>query len=273
MMELPKDFYKSHEFVTLAADVMFVSGIPFLVTKSRGIKFFTGEFVPTCRVAYLAKCLRKVLYLYAKGGFLVNVCLMDREFEAVKEHLPLVELNITAAREHVPEIEREIRQIKTKTRAYASERDYKYIPTLLLIHTVYTAIFWLNAFASGTDNYGIAPRTIVTRIPTNFRRDCKVASGEYVEVEYADVITNTQKPRTYPCLAFEPSGYRQGTTKCLDILTNKVVHRRVIRHLPMPLDIRGKVEALGKRSAKAIKKGSLQFLNRKGEKFSWDNDE
>ena len=100
---------------------MFVSGIPFLVTKLRGITFFTGEFLPTRRTAYLAKCLRKVLYLYAKGGFLANVCLMGREFKAVKEHLPLVELNTTAAREHVPEIEGGIRQIKEKTRAYASE--------------------------------------------------------------------------------------------------------------------------------------------------------
>ena len=83
---IPRDFYKLHKFVTLAADVMFVCGIPFLVTRSRGIKFYTGEFIPNRKAGQLAKSLRKVLYLYAKGGFLVNCCLMDREFEAVKEH-------------------------------------------------------------------------------------------------------------------------------------------------------------------------------------------
>ena len=158
-VEIPRDFYKLHKFVTLTADVMFVSGIPFMVTKSRGIKFYTGEFLPTREAVHPANCLRKVLYLYAKGGFIVNVCLMDREFEAVKKHLPLVEINTTAAREHVPEIESGIRRIKEKTRAYESEWEYLYIPTLLLIHTVYCAIYWLNAFANGTENYGICSGT------------------------------------------------------------------------------------------------------------------
>ena len=41
---------------------------------------------------------------HEKGDFIVNVCLMDREFESVQKHLPLVEINTIAAREHVPEI-------------------------------------------------------------------------------------------------------------------------------------------------------------------------
>ena len=38
LVEIPKDFYKLHKFVTLTAGVMFVSGIPFMVTKSRGTR-------------------------------------------------------------------------------------------------------------------------------------------------------------------------------------------------------------------------------------------
>ena len=34
-----------------------------------------------------------------------------------------------------------------------------------------------------------------------------------------------------------------------------------------------KVEAWGKRSARAIKRNRIDFLNRKGEKFDWDNDD
>ena len=44
----------------------------------------------------------KVVYGYARGGFVVNLILMDMEFEKVKDALPLVEVNTTAAREHVP---------------------------------------------------------------------------------------------------------------------------------------------------------------------------
>ena len=39
----------------------------------------------------------------------VKLDLMDKDFDAVKEHLPFLEINTTAAREHVAEIERELR--------------------------------------------------------------------------------------------------------------------------------------------------------------------
>ena len=31
-VEVPRDFYELHKFVTLTADVMFINGLPFLVT-------------------------------------------------------------------------------------------------------------------------------------------------------------------------------------------------------------------------------------------------
>jgi hypothetical protein len=42
-----REFMKLHKYVTLVADVMFVNGVTFLVTMSRGIKFVTAEHVPT----------------------------------------------------------------------------------------------------------------------------------------------------------------------------------------------------------------------------------
>ena len=39
---------------------------------------------------------------------------MDREFEPVKDLVPIVEINTTAAREHVGLIERRIRVVKEK---------------------------------------------------------------------------------------------------------------------------------------------------------------
>ena len=106
-----------NKFVTLGADVMFVAGVPFFVTYSRKIKFTTGEFLPRRTARQLANSLKKVLYLYARGGFIVRLCLMDREFEPVKDLVPLVEINTTAAREHVGLIERRIRVVKEKNKS------------------------------------------------------------------------------------------------------------------------------------------------------------
>ena len=113
-VHVPREYYKLNKFVTIGADVMFVAGVPFFVTYSRKIKFTTGEFLPRRTARQLATSLKKVLCLYARGGFIVRLCLMDREFEPVKDLVPLVEINTTAAREHVGLIERRIRVVKEK---------------------------------------------------------------------------------------------------------------------------------------------------------------
>ena len=97
-----------HKMVTITADVMFINEILCLVTFSRKIKFRTAECVPKRTAKSLAKHLEKVLVLYARGGFIVNLALVDKSFDAVKEYVPLLQINTTAAREHVGEIEREL---------------------------------------------------------------------------------------------------------------------------------------------------------------------
>ena len=52
-------FYKLHKMVTITADFMFVSGIHFLVTFLRKIKFWTAEFIPKQTARLLAKYLKK----------------------------------------------------------------------------------------------------------------------------------------------------------------------------------------------------------------------
>ena len=103
-----------------------------------------------------------VMFLYARGGFIVRHALMDMEFEKIKDLLPLVEVNTTAAREHVGLIERKIRHIKEKVRATTCEFLFFWIPILILIQTVYGATFWINAFPVRSENFGFSPREIVT---------------------------------------------------------------------------------------------------------------
>ena len=55
---------------------------------------------------------------------------------------------------------------------------------------------------------------------------------------------------------------RQGSVKCFDIESGKKLHQLV-----------RKIEEWGKKGAKAIQRGYIDFLNRNGEKFDWDNDD
>ena len=205
----------------------------------------------------------------------MRLVLMDMEFEKVKDLVPLVEINTTAAREHVGLIERKIRHVKEKTRATTSEFPFKLIPTLVLIHTVYGVVFWLNAFAKHASNMGFSPQEVVMGLSTDYKRDCKVDVGSYVEASTNAIITNDNKERTRSCVALGPVGNRQGSVKCFDIETGKLLHRRTVTQVPWPLDndLIRKVESWGKRSVRAIKRNRIDFLNRKGEKFDWDNDD
>ena len=86
---------------------MFVYGLPIFVTLLGKITLVTAEYMPSRKVGQLGKSLRKMVKLYAKGGFIVRLALMDKKFDKVEDLVDLLETNTTAAREHVGKIERE----------------------------------------------------------------------------------------------------------------------------------------------------------------------
>ena len=79
-IKISRDFYCLHKFVTLAADVIFVNSITFLVTLPRKIRIITVEHVPTTTEVQLAKSLMNIVKLYGRGGFVICLVLMDMEF-------------------------------------------------------------------------------------------------------------------------------------------------------------------------------------------------
>ncbi len=107
-VQIPWDFVELHKSVMLVADVMFINGLPFLVTSSRGISLVTIEYLKTRTAKRLIDTLERVICIYGKAGFIAQTALMDMEFKKLRDKLPNVILNTTAAREHVGEIEREI---------------------------------------------------------------------------------------------------------------------------------------------------------------------
>ena len=96
LVKIPADLARLHHVVTLTADVMFVNGVAFLVTLSRKLRLVTAEHIPTRTAAQLSSSLNKIVRLYQRGGFNVNVILMDQEFDKVEGELGLVEVNTSA---------------------------------------------------------------------------------------------------------------------------------------------------------------------------------
>ena len=172
----------------------------------------------------LAEYLTKVIMLYARGGFIVNLDLIDKEFDAIKEFVPFLEVNTAAAREHVGEIESDIQQIKDGVQCTTSKFSFKNIPTMVLIYTVYNVCLWLNAFPIWYGiTGGLSPRELITGLTVNFKYHCKFDVEGYVETSTDAVITNNNSDRTHACIFLGPSGNRQGSLKCFDLETGNVV--------------------------------------------------
>ena len=209
-----------------------MSGIPFLVTFSRNITMIIAEYVPSRTVQHLDDFLRKIVNTYARGGFVIYLDLVDMKFEKVRDKLAIVEVNTTVAREHVPEIERQIPLIKEHIRFKMSDFLCNPIAILVFIYVVYMCGIWLNAVPrkSGAVQ-GISPCNLVTGRTVNYNRDCRSFMGGYIEASTDTIVTNYSTPCTHRCITLGPAGNRQGSVKCFDLETCKVVVHRTISQI------------------------------------------
>jgi hypothetical protein len=112
---------------------MFVNGLPFLVTSSRGLSLVTVEYLPSRTDKHLVHTHQRVFRIYGTAGFVVQVAMMDMEFEKLRNMLPNVTLNTTAACEHVREIKRKIRVIKERGRGMINMLPYETMLKLMVI--------------------------------------------------------------------------------------------------------------------------------------------
>ncbi len=71
--------------------------------------------------------------MYGVAGFIVQVTLMDMEFEKLKDVLPNITINTTAAREHVGEIETKIQVIRERVRGTMATLPYLTLPKIMII--------------------------------------------------------------------------------------------------------------------------------------------
>jgi hypothetical protein len=223
-MQIPQDFVELHKFVMLVADVMFVNGLPFLVTSLQGISLVTIEYLKLRTAKRLIDTLERVIRIYRKAGFVVQTALMDMEFKKLRDKLPNVILNTTAAREHVGEIKRKIQVVKERGRSTISILPYKLLPKFVIIELMHFCVMWMNfsPVKSGISEKW-SPREIVSRHKLDAKMHCKVPFKAYCEVRVNPDITNTMEPRTRWGICLRPTGNMQGSYKFLSLSTgNKV---------------------------------------------------
>jgi hypothetical protein len=207
----------------------------------------TTEFVPNRQAGQLAKSQRKIVTLYARGCVIVQLPLMDNDFDKIEDLVGLLETNTMAARERTCEIEREIRLIKERTRCITTGFPYHWIPKMVLIHTVYDVYMWLNQCLPNIERIGgLSPKELVTGQTLICGKDCCAEMEAYIKATVDADITNGQEERTHSCISLGPLENIQ--CSLINLETGKVLIRRSVEQLPFPYIMLKKAIEWGERA-------------------------
>eukprot|EP00804_Cyclotella_cryptica_P016673 CCRYP_001990-RA/>CCRYP_001990-RA protein AED:0.73 eAED:0.24 QI:0/-1/0/1/-1/0/1/0/427 len=252
---------------------MFVSGLPFLITLSRRVRYITIQFVPRRTAGELANAMKMVVGLYRRAGIICQTALMDGEFEKINQKLiNIIEVNITAKNEKVPEIERKIRHIKERVRSMKADLPYQVLPNIMIKRMVLHAGLLLNAYVNkqGISNE-YSPREIILRWQLCWDKHCRHPFRAYGQAydDPSSTETNTQQARSRDVICMGPTGNIQGSYYFVDLSTKAVTKRRRFQELPVPDSIIKKVEAWGRRDKQT---GIIRFRNKNNDPYEWDNE-
>ena len=205
-ISIPVEIMQQYRDVTLSVDIMKVTGIPFLMTISRHIKFGSAGKLDNMKNSHIIKHFKTIIGTYVARGFRVTIILADNQFESMRGDIANLgaTLSITARDEHVPEVERFNRTIKDRVRGNYTMVPYKHIPPIFVIEMVYTAVFWRNMFTiKGGISNTQSPAEIVLGRKLDFNAHCKVEHGQYVQTH--EEHSNDMEERTLGAIATRPS--------------------------------------------------------------------
>lgn len=151
---IPPEIYERNWSVLLVADIMFVNGLPFLVTISQNIALLTIHYLPDMRKATLKHGMLMAVSIYQKQNMQVTTAMVDGHFDCLWNEVGDVDLNLTAAGEHAPEIEHATRTIKERVHCTKAHLPYKRMPARMIIGLLSFTLFWLNA-CPHTNNFTV----------------------------------------------------------------------------------------------------------------------
>ena len=130
---------------------------------------------------------------------------------------------------------------------------FKSIPLLMLIKMVYTCMKWINTFPpKGGISRTMSLRTIITGTYLDFKADCHLQFGAYVQAHQEPSPSNTQEACTVCAICLGPTGNIQGSFEFLNLVTSRKITCCNWTMLPIPQDVINSVNHLGKADRQPI---------------------
>ena len=277
-IDVPPNILLKFQNITLYADLMHAGGIPFLITLSQHIKFYTAARLASRETKHITEALIKVIRLYTRRGFHINIIHVDGEFEHLRELLAknhdYITLNPTGPNDHNPNIERAIRTVKERFRGLIITLPFNPIPLIMIVHGVIFSVQWLNFFPP---KQGVSPRlspeTIIKGRTVDARLHCRIPFGGYAQVHQGnEPINDVMVSRTVGGISLGPTGNMQGTYKFLSTLTGKLFKGTQFTPMPIPREVIVAVKNLPISSVETVTTGDRRNQPDPDE-MEYDSDE
>ena len=110
IFKIPKELVKLHEEIFMTANILFVNGIPFIISLSRNITFTASIHLEDIKSIKIFKVFKEIYTYDLKNGFQITTLHVDGEFatlQRLKQNIPgEPRVNLGSASKHVPEIKR-----------------------------------------------------------------------------------------------------------------------------------------------------------------------
>jgi hypothetical protein len=214
---------------------------------SRNIQFTTIERLENRKASTLILCIRKRCKLYQWRGFVIEMCLMDNEFDALRRGLLFhqIALNTCAPGEHRPDIERWNSTVKERVRGLIMTVPFGKFPTLMIIHVAVFSVMWLNCFPpQGGISPTLSPQAILVGIRVDHDKHCRIPFGGYAQVHTEPTPTNdAMESRTVGGVSLGPTCNIQGSYHFISLLTGHWIKARSFTQLPMPAEVIATIES------------------------------
>ncbi len=226
------------EPVSIHTDIMFIEKQPYLITVGTPVPLTMVTCLMGQRsAAPIAKALADHINVYRGARKDVHAIISDGEGAIIKIRPQLMEkgitVNISGAGSHAPVVERRIRVIKERVRGILSTLPYA-LPQSLFKYLVAFAVSRLNLAPANTIVSNITPRQWITGARPDFKRDVRIAFGEYVEAHNSTIVQrNSMSPRTDPAIALLPTGNSQGSVWFYSMRTGGIISRDHWTSLPI----------------------------------------
>ena len=212
----------------VADDIMFVNNIPFVVSILRGVNVKIVEYVSWRLKTVLAKYTVNIFHFYKNNGYTIQMFLMDRKFDCIRDSLPDEEnINTTAANEHIPEIERKNCMTKQRARALIINFTFKKIPGQIIIGLIQFVGLCLNQDISGNRVLYVYPqrKTIMGR-NLAYENHYKFRFGSCVESHDDSKITKDTEDRKVIVILLGNTANFLGRYKLFSLRAVRVVTRK-----------------------------------------------